>query len=795
MNILNIHHKIFFICAILTGFTLYSIPEASDDNITKEQKEIPSVSFNYENESLENIVNELATLKNLNVILPQTDPLNTKVTLHQKEKLTLTESWNLLITLLDIAGFTIVPRNNTIRIIKNTGKEISREPMPTYIGTSIDQIPKTDQYIRYLYYLANIKVSDASENELNGILKDLLPDGALFKADPATNGLLIVAKANDIHAIMKIINELDVVGFQEKVDIIPLTHTSAGIVAQLLNEQLLKTEGTNSYRLDTKKSKEVPYFSGFTKVIPEERLNKLILLGKSQAVERLKSFIREYIDVAPDSGESVLHIYQLQYLDATSFAPALQNIVQGSRSGGPSQARGGEKVVGGIERFFDEVIIAVDKPSDSDELKYSGGNKLIVAARNDDWKQIKKIIEELDQPQLQVLLEVLVADLTVDDIKNFGAMTRTPEKIPLPDGIEFQTAQLGLPPLPNQLPNPTSLNADLLRNGYDSDGALTSDAKATANVANFARAGTTMLSLNDNNGKTWSILELQQAFSNSKIISHPHVMATNNKEASVRIGEQRLLRDAPSGSQGGTTIINFKPINALLEVKITPRISTNDTVNLQVLVTINEFVSAPSTSTDGTTGGNNTQNTRTLDTNANIKSGGIFALGGLIKNTTVNTITETPFLSKVPILGWFLKKRSNEVVQNNLTVFICPTIIQPRLRGGVNSYSQDYINLAKNYTNTEQLFSALKDPITHWFFKSPEEPTQTIDGYVNKTQQAIDRYVTEAQLDNPHPGKIVKKKKKATKKKEIITVHNDKPDNKNDLKNIIKNDPNPFARA
>src|SRR5690606_28930445 len=178
------------------------------------------------------------------------------------------------------------------------------------IGVSLDQIPKTDQYIRYLYYLANIKVSESPENELNGILKDLLPDTALFKADSTTNGLLLVAKANDIHAAMKIIIELDTVGFQEKVDIISLNHTSAGIVAQLLNEQILKVEGTNSYRLDTKKSKDVPYFSGFTKVIPEERLNKLILLGRTQSVDRLKTFISTYIDVAPHSGQSTLHVYR-----------------------------------------------------------------------------------------------------------------------------------------------------------------------------------------------------------------------------------------------------------------------------------------------------------------------------------------------------------------------------------------------------------------------------------------------------------------------------------------------------
>ena len=333
---------------------LYNVPSCCVTNTNEEAtkqiatEEEATIMFSYENEDLVNIIEHFAKLKNINVIFPQAEPINTKVTLTIDKKLTLNECWALLITLLDIAGYTMVPKQNTVRIVKSTTKDISREPMPTYIGVSLNQIPKTDQYIRYLYYLANIKVSDAPENELNGLLKDLLPDNALFKADSTTNGLLLVAKANDIHAAMKIIIELDTVGFQEKVDILPLTHTSAGTVAQLLNDQILKIESANAYRLDTKKPKEVPYFSGFTKVIPEERLNKLILLGRAQAVDRLKSFIQTYIDVAPDSGKSTLHVYKLQYLDATQFVPVLKAIVEGSRIGGPSQARGGERVVGGV---------------------------------------------------------------------------------------------------------------------------------------------------------------------------------------------------------------------------------------------------------------------------------------------------------------------------------------------------------------------------------------------------------------------------------------------------------------
>lgn len=782
------------------------------------EPKMPDVLFSYENEDITNIINQLAELKNVNVIFPPGDVLNARVTLHLEKKIPLEQAWNLLETLLDVAGFFIVPQGSIMRIVKSS-KEISREPMPTYIGVSPEHLPDTDQPIRYLYYLANIKISDQQENEVTVIIKDILPENALYKMDSATNGLLLVAKSNDIRAVMKIIMELDRLDFQEKVDIISLRHTSASIVADLINAQLIKPENANPYRLDTKKSKEIPYFSGFTKIIPETRLNKLIILGRPQAVERLKDFIKRYIDVAPDTGESILHVYHLQYLNARELAPVLTQIVQGgSDSGGPSQATAGEQKGNGVERFFDRVIIYTDSPPQQDvdtantpikeqRFAYYGGNNLVIAARNDDWKQIKKLIEDLDTPQKQVLIEVLIADLTVDDTRLLGAMTRVPDKISLPDSIEFQSAMLGQP-IPSDIstttppltPPDATINSDLLKNAYNPNETLADpSSSATTNLATFPSLefGTTMLSLNDNNGKTWSIWELLQLFSNSKILSHPHVVTRNNKEALVSIGQTRWLtdrvKDIAGNYYGGATTIKQKPIAANLTVRITPRISSANTVNLQVLVDINEWQDGPG----------NVKNIRTLETNAYIKSGGIFALGGLVRTTVTNSIQETPILGKIPILGWFFKRKSRDVRKNNLTVFISPTVIEPQLRAGINEYTQDYINIAKDYARGE-LFDSLKDPITRWFFR------QEIDQSV-----ALDKFA--ARDENLAAGKnsIRDKELKKTTNPELNPIDSDDPITRKagisiaanipeqsndleqlpDLKTIYQDDPNPFLKS
>ncbi len=728
--------------------------------------------FDYTNEDLINVINELAAVKEINVILPQgVNAINAKLTLHVSEKLSIEQAWELLLTILDVAGFTVVPKNGLVAIVKNTNA-ISREPLPTYIGTNPEQLPDNDQRIRYLYYLANIQVSDESDSEINAILKDLLPADALFKFDKATNALVVVAKANMVKNVISIIRELDQPGFQEKMIIVRLHHTSARIVADLFNNNILKSANDiNRYRLDTRKQSEMPYFSTFTKIVPEEWTNSLIILGRSQAVDRIEKFIREYIDVELESGKSILHVYKLQYLDAENFGPVLAKIVESSRVGGPEQATAAGKEVGGTERFFDEVIIKTDTPTEGEGQGYYGGNKLVVAARNEDWQQIKKLIEELDTPQPQVFLEVLVADMTIDDTRLLGNMVRNPEKIPILNQMQFQSAQLTPGVVTDSATEPTTVATDLLRKAFNADGTPTDD-DPTSTIATFTSAGSTVASFNDNNGKTWGILEILDLFTHSKILSHPHIIATNNKKAGVSIGEERYLRDEVSGSLGGTTVRKFKPIQAELKIDITPRISADNTVNLQVAVNINDFIT-----------GSDAQTIRKVETNANIRSGSIFALGGLVSLATDHSANQTPLLGKVPILGWLFKRRQGQVVKNNLTVFISPTIIQPRLREGASKFTQDYIAITKNVFRDTQLFSSLKDPVSRWFFKPYTE-----------VEEAIDEFKSKDDLGAPYEEVVTEEVEKAPKKTYVQENVIDKKQKAAEIKELLqKDDNNPFS--
>lgn len=723
--------------------------ESSETTATEQQEKL--IVVDYKNTELALIINQIAKHKGVNIILPVgTASLKEKVTFKLNDPVSLSDMWTkILPMILDAADISMVPKDNMYVIVRNNNM-VNREPFPLFIDNDIDDLPSSDERIRYIYYLSNMKINDGGNNSVTTILKALLPSDTQITPEPITNSIIITGRSSDIKGAMVIIQELDQVLFQEKMEIIHLTKTNATVVADLFNNFLLKSTDQSKYHLDTRKKSSETYFSPYVKIAPLKNQNALIILGRTQAVDRIKEFIFKYIDIELDSGNSVLHIYKLQYLDAKSFADVLRRIIDANK-GNSGQSRG-ETGQSGPERFFDEVIIKSDTPIGGRESKqYYGGNKLIVACRNDDWVQIKKIIEIFDTPRRTVLIEMLIADLTINDDRLLGATTRNPYSLPLPSYINYQTAPISTI-ITNQ-PNPTTIQSDLLATGV-----FPPNAAGNSSLANLANPGTTLISLNDNNGATWSLINVAKSFGHAKIISHPHVITTNNTEAVIESGEERLLIGPGASTEGGAAVQKFEKIPAKLSVAITPRISSAENVNLNINIGISEFTN-PSTV-------NPPRNNRTFITNANVDSGGIIVLGGLRVNTNSDAIQGDPLLSKLPIIGYLFKNHTKNLQETSLTIFISPTIIEPRLRSGVNEYTNDYVGTVKNFVDEGLLFDSLRDPITHWFFSHDNDPVKEISTFLSQDEfkQNFDKKNDIPSVSNNKQSAIEEKKQKKKNK-------------------------------
>jgi len=771
-------------------------PISFDTTRNKRRKKKKPFLFQFENKDLVDVINLIAAEKNINIVLPQKKPdvIDAKITFNVQEKMTIDEAWNLLYTILDVAGYAIKPQGNMFTIIRipQDSKDIVSEPMPTFIGTPFEDLPDGDVRIRYVHYLTNMKVPAQAPgvgmqggSELDEILKHILFGSAAFFMDVNANAIILVGRAGNIKGAIAVINQIDKGGFHEKMEIVKLKHTTAEIVSKLFTDNILKAAAPAGppMRGDVRKPGET-YFAPNTRIIPEARTNALIVVGRAQAVDRIKDFIETYIDLEPDSGRSILHVYTLLYLDAVKMVPVLNSIIGTQSAEGTGQTTT-ERRLGGPERFFDQVIIMSDIPpgiqqqnvenKGGSKYQYAGGNKLIIAARNDDWKRIRNLLEQLDKPFPQVFIEVLIADVNINDIRQLGQQARNPNSC-LPSQINIQSAQLAGPIVDRSVP-PGTIAGDLLaRTSFRVGNTIVNN----ATLAGQAPVGSTLISFNDDDGQTWSLLQMLRVFGATKIISHPHVVAINNKEARFSVGETRLVRgEATLGTQAAN--IKQDPIAAPLMVNITPRISPDNVINLNVDITINRFAA-------DTPGFLNTIDTRQVHTNANVRNKSILALGGLISTELDDIATGTPLLSKIPIIGWFFKNRRSEAIKGNLTVFISPTIIMPNLRGGIHQHAKDYIGLAKQYAMEGSLFDSLRDPVTRWFFKTGVPVAEVTDEFIKD----------DPALNGQEPTNIPLTPRQRRKERKLAMAQNNQKSEKStlQLKDVIQaNEINPLVAS
>ena len=187
------------------------------------------------------------------------------------------------------------------------------------------------------------------------------------------------------------------------------------------------------------------------------------------------------------------------------------------------------------------------------------------------------------------------------------------------------------------------------------------------------------------------------------ILANPQILTLDNEEAEINVTQvipvsSKVVRDVNNLT---TTEFEFKDVGIIL--KITPQITGTD----KVLLTIDQESSSVA-ARQVVTGGDQTAITtlkRTIKTKVLIDNGATIAIGGLIQDQEILTVTKVPCLGDIPVLGWFFKSRSEEVRKTNLIVFLRPHIINTRedLINVTRGVQYRYEGAKEVRTDTEQM--------------------------------------------------------------------------------------------
>src|SRR5262249_9447278 len=312
-------------------------------------------------------------------------------------------------------------------------------------------------------------------------------------------------------------------------------------------------------------------------------------------------------------------------------------------------------VVGGTTPLG--ISIVADKPT----------NSLVITAPPEAYALIKEIIQKLDVRRSQVLVESLIAEVTLNKAQQLGVEWRA---INSPNGTQVFASSTGSA----QTGLLNSTLAPISGTGTGSTGGATNALTALASqgfLLGLLRTITITTDPSNPNSSTQILnipllLRAFQGDTDVNILSTPNLLTTDNEEAEIVIGEQRpFLRQAQDTPSGGivSTVRTFEFKDTGITLRVTPQISQGKTVRLKLAQEVTAFVSESEVGAVTTT-------KRSAKTTVIVDDNQTIVIGGLISNDNNEAKTQVPCLGNIPIFGWAFKQTSVSRRKTTLLIFL-----------------------------------------------------------------------------------------------------------------------------
>jgi type IV pilus assembly protein PilQ len=185
---------------------------------------------------------------------------------------------------------------------------------------------------------------------------------------------------------------------------------------------------------------------------------------------------------------------------------------------------------------------------------------------------------------------------------------------------------------------------------------------AAAGAGSFS-AGSFMVDfLKGNHELTLELSALEQS-GQGKIISSPRVITANQKKALIEQGQERVFT---TNVLGVGSVITKK---ASLKLEVTPQITPDQRINLDVNINKDNFVDAAQ----------GLLNIKQIQTQVLLDNGETVVIGGIFEQDKNTTTTQIPFFGDIPLLGWLFKNKAVQDNKTELLIFLTPRILSDRL--------------------------------------------------------------------------------------------------------------------
>ena len=629
--------KPFLVLACMTAMTLCA-PSVLAQAARKEP-----VTLNFVNAEIDAVARTVATLSGANVVV---DPrVKGTMTLSSTVPVPPAQALRLFAAQLRTQGFALVESAGLYTVLPEAEAKLQSNTVTA--GTAP---VKSGQIVTQIFQLNHENV-----NNLVPVLRPLISPNNTINVNPGTNALVITDYSDNLQRLGRIIAALDVAN-ATGVEVIRLQHGIAGELAPMV-QRLIDSGAAAGAGAPAAQGQTDTAFR--TTVLPEVRTNSLIIRAANPARLSLVRSLVVQLDQPSATGARAasgnIHVVYLKNADATKLAATLRAAMS---------AQGNTGLAGNINSNLPSTPPAptgntLGQNNATPQVSTGGQiqadpatNSLIITAPEPQYRQLRAVIDMLDQRRAQVFVESLIAEVSADKAAQFGVQwmsgTGTGSNTVGLLGTNFGTGNTNLLNIAagaaaGTLVAPTGLNVAL---GQQRNGAL-----ALGAVARFL-----------------------QTDKNSNVLSTPNLLTLDNEEAKIVIGQNvpfitGSFTSAAPGSTNPFTTVERRDVGLTLRVK--PQISENGTVKMQIY---QEVSSVDQNSTNSPTG--LITNKRSIESHVLVEDGAIVVLGGLLQDDTNNSQEKVPGLGNMPFFGNLFKSESRRRNKTNLMVFLRPVVVR-----------------------------------------------------------------------------------------------------------------------
>lgn len=604
------------------------------DNLIKniaDPDETVEVVLNFDAAPLTEIVPLFSELLNFSYLI---DPsVKGAVTMTVESEMKAKEAWQMFEHILWLAGAYASRNPGFIHILPF-------EKMAQERRLLVKHDPKANVEVAF------VPVRFAASSELVSNIKPFLTNGATLTDIPRLNSLLVVESPENMPKIRALIDRLDKKGEANWPHrTIQCRYVDADVVVDEMNQLLPvlgfpvsnKTPSGGRVKLTALPRLQIVVVSAAVPEVLDEVERWIDLLDKEDMAEQESLF---FYNVKHSDVESLTDAVDTFFPNSatTSRQPRTTNQSTSSRatpSGGnapssPRRSGSADRDVD-VETIFDTPVLVYADPMQ---------NRLTIRTTQRAYAMVKALLTRLDAPPLQVLIQGVLAEITLTKSTEYGFAYALQD-------------QLG------------SGDFDLLQGSdiSDADGASL-----------FEKGGLGVLFSNaSTNADKLGLIRAVAGESNTRVISAPQIMASNDQEAKINVGSQVPLvtSDYSDVDTNSSTRRTFNYVDTGIIMTVTPHVTAGNEVRLE----ISQEVSSPAA--EEINGQVPIQKSE-LTTQLVVPDGGTILMGGLIKTTDSDSHNGVPGLKDIPMLGTFFRNQNSSGDRREILVMITVNVVSPQ---------------------------------------------------------------------------------------------------------------------